>query len=251
MYRSSLEDRPHAEAALPPERGEPASTLLAELARAMIGVAEREGQRRVAGADDERTAQQRKVRTRAAVEAAELRRLADADVDDIERRAAADIERIRSRTERRVAVRRERLSRHLVGHATIIEREIDCVDDGVEAYARELDAYLVRLRAQRDPATIARLAEELPPVPDFDALRAAARAAAVAVLSGPTNRAHGPDDAGRPVMDPDADHAADLDAPTPMGVMDPAAASRRQDAGTIARVMRTLSALTSSIDRGG
>lgn len=254
MYRSSLEDRPHAEAALPPERGEPASTLLAELRAAMLGVAERERQRRYAAAEGEGLTQTAKVRLRATAEAAEFRRLADADIEDIELRSTAEIERIRTRTERRIAVRRERLSRHLVGHATVIDREIGCVDDGVEAFARELDAYLVRLRAQRDPAAIARLATELPPLPDFDALRAEARAAAMAILGGTTARTGARTDDGAPSADgrarrPGAVEPALDVAPAPVGVMDAGARTRRQDAGTIGWVMRTLSALTSSIDR--
>ncbi len=254
MYRSSLEERPHAEAALPPERGEPASTLLAQLRAAMLEVAERERQRRYAAAEDEGTVQTRRVRLRATVEAAEFRRLADADIEDIERRSAAEIERIRTRTERRIAVRRERLSRHLVGHATIIDREIGCVDDGVEAFDRELDAYLVRLRAQRDPAAIARLATELPPLPDFDALRADARAAAVAFLGGATARSEAqPDELGtsgdgRARRTGAVEPPLDVE-PALVGVMDADARTRRHDAGTIAWVMRTLSALTSSIDR--
>ncbi len=238
--------------------------MLDELARAMLVAAEQERDRLVASVGDEADAQVRKVRGRAITEASELKRQADEDADEIHARAVAEIARSRRRAERRIVVRRGRLERHLIGHAEIIEQEIERVDHAVEAYGRELDGYFGRLRGQRDPGEIVRLAEALPATPDFDALRAEARAEAIARLAG-NERAPAvgssidPDAAGggRSPMDGGAlegvtSEPAMSAAATPLvGVMDPAAASARHGANTFARVMRTLSGLTSSTGRSG
>jgi hypothetical protein len=243
--------------------------LLDELARAMLVAATQERDRLLASVEHEAEAQVRKVRGRAIAEASELKRQAEEDADEIHARTVAEIERIRRRAERRIGVRRGRLERHLIGHAEVIEHEIDRVDHAVEAYGRELDGYFVGLRAQRDPGEIVRLAEALPATPDFDALRAEARAEAIARLSGSertrtAGRVVDPDgggDGGTPVVPGPVEGAmsegATSEAATSeaaaslVGVMDPAAASARHGTTTLTRVMRTLSGLTSSTGRSG
>lgn len=242
MYRADLADRPTSRPALRSEHPEPVAGLLDELARAMLVAAEHERDRLVASVVDEADAQAHKVRARAVAEAAESRHLADEDSDEIHARAVAEIERIRTRAERRIAVRRGRLERHLVGHASIIESEIERIDTAVQEYGRELDGFFGRLRGQREPREIARLAGRLPATPDFDALRADARAKAVAPFSGV------------PVATTVTIEAS-VERPrvvvtAQVGAMDREAAQSAGDTGTVARFLRSLAAWTSSNGRG-
>ena len=213
----------------------------------MLVAAERERDRLLAGVNDEASVQAIRVRTRAEVEAAEFRRLAEDDIDEIESRSAAEIERVRLRADRRVAARRGRLERHLIGHRTIIDEEVASVAAAVERYGRELDGFFARLRGHRNPSHIARLANTLPPTPDFDAARTEARAAAVARLTGEPTPADPDDD--------DDEQEPTTTAPPPeaelVGVMDPDTMERSDLAGGLTRVMRTLAAWTSSSGRGG
>ncbi len=154
-----------------------------ELARAMQAAADRERQRIEMSVDEEATAHVEKVRSRASAEAGELKRLAEQDVAGIRAWAKSEIERIRSEADIQIGSRRERLEQHLVAHATIIDGEIDRVSEAVEGYRHELDVFFARLGSERDPSEIARLADTVPEAPDFEVIRAVARADAVNRLS--------------------------------------------------------------------
>jgi hypothetical protein len=154
-----------------------------ELARAMQAAAERERQRIAASVDEDATTHVQKVRTRAAAEAGELKRLAEDDVTGIRGWAKSEIERIRGEADAQMTERRDRLEQHLVQHAAIIDGEIDRVSEAVEGYRHELDAFFARMAAERDPAEIARLADAVPGPPDFEMIRSVARADAVERLA--------------------------------------------------------------------
>ena len=154
-----------------------------ELARAMQAAADRERQRIEATVDEEATAHVEKVRSRAAAEAGELKRLAEQDVAGIRAWAKSEIERIRSEADVQIGSRRERLEQHLIAHATIIDGEIDRVSEAVEGYRHELDVFFARLAEEQNPSEIARLADIVPQAPDFEVIRSVARADAVDRLS--------------------------------------------------------------------
>ncbi len=244
MYRQDLADRPTPAV---PDGGHrtPVVGLLDELARAMLVAAERERDRLLASVNDEASVQATKVHSRAEIEAAEFKRLAEDDIDEIQSRSAAEIERIRLRTDRRVAARRGRLDRHLIGHRTIIDQEMASVAAAVERYGRELDGFFGKLRSHRNPSHIARLANTLPPTPDFDAARFEARVAALALLTGETTSSDADDEEDQPTT------AAPPSGGELVGVMDPDSTDRNDPAGGLTRVMRTLAAWTSSNGRGG
>lgn len=168
------------------ESAEPRETAFPfrdELARAMHAAAEHERLRIEASVDEDATVHVEKVRGRALAEAAELKRLAEDDVTGIRGWAKSEIERIRAEADVQIDERRERLEQHLINHATIIDGEVDRVSEAVEGYRHELAAFFVHLSEERDPTEIARLADTVPEPPDFEVIRAVARAEAVDRLS--------------------------------------------------------------------
>jgi hypothetical protein len=205
-----------------------------ELARAMHAAADHERLRIEATVDEDATAHIDKVRLRALAEAGELKRLAEDDVTGIRSWAKSEIERIRAEADVQINERRERLEQHLIGHATIIDGEVDRVSEAIEGYRHELAAFFVRLSDERDPTEIARLADTVPAPPDFEVIRAVARAEAVDRLSRlETDEASSTEasteaaaDAGTAAPTGSAGSAGDVVEADrePVGVMDPALA---------------------------
>ncbi len=223
------------------EPRESAHAFRDELARAMHAAAERERLRIEASVDDDATSHIEKVRGRALAEAGELKRLAEDDVTGIRSWAKSEIERIRGEADTQITERRERLEQHLIGHATIIDGEVDRVSEAVEGYRHELDVFFVQLSEERDPTEIARLADTVPAPPDFEVIRAVARAEAVDRLSRLETDDSSPAGAGaEPVVDvanssapaASADSAGDASEGERelVAVMDPALASTDEPA---------------------
>jgi hypothetical protein len=169
------------------DAGNTARTFLEELARAMQAAAHRERERIAKSVADMGAEQVDVTRARAASEADELRRLADADVERIQVWSATEIDRIRAEAERRTAERRSDLEAYLAQHDAIIATEVEGVDAAVRDYDATLTRFVDELGEMTNPADIARRAGSLPPVPDLDAVRAAARSAAVARLTRPAD----------------------------------------------------------------
>jgi hypothetical protein len=165
------------------ETPEPSHPFRDELARAMQVAAQRERLRIEARIDDDANSHVAKVRERASVEAEELKHLAEDDVSRIRAWCKAEVERIRAEADIQVGERRDRLEEHLGQHASIIDGEIDRVSEAVEGYRHELEVFFVALSAVKDPSEIARLADTVPGPPDFELIRAIARADAVGRLS--------------------------------------------------------------------
>ncbi len=225
--------------------------FLAELTRAMQAAAEQQREHIAAVVADDAAGQVDTARKRAAVEAEELRRLAEEDVGDIQSWAADETERIRQEAGRRTDKRRQDLEAHLAKHDSIITSEIDGVAIAVQDYRSTLDQFFDELQDATAPAEIARRAGSLPPPPDLDAVRGAARAAAVAELANapqetadeavgdePVAVIDAPgfataDDASEPTSDAAADdESADgeaAEAGPGLGVMDPDANGRSED----------------------
>lgn len=166
-----------------PARPDPVRPFLAELARAMVAIADRERERIAAVVADDAAGHVERVRKRGVAEANELRRIAEEDLRDIEVWAEAEAARIRREADARSDTRRVMLDEHLERHRSIIEAEIAGVDAAVADYREFLDAFFADLAGSTDPAEIAHLAGALPPPPDFAAVRTAARASAIAAAA--------------------------------------------------------------------
>lgn len=207
-----------------PGRPDPKPSFLAELAQAMQAAAGHERDRIAASVADDATAHIGRVKSRAAAETDELRRLAEQDVDQIAAWEQTEIERVRATAARRTEERRERLERYLVRHAAIIDTEIDGVNGAVEGYRTVLGGFFDQLAGSNDPAEIARLASSLPDPPDLDAVRAEARTAAIARFADEDSDA-GEDDSEGP-----APSGRDAETAGMVAVMDPAAQAPDQDA---------------------
>jgi hypothetical protein len=191
-------------------------TFLAELARAMQSAAEREREHIVEAVANDAAEQVEKARVRAAAEADELRRLADEDIERIAEWTATEMDRIRREADRRTEERRNNLTAYLANHESIIDTEIGGVDAAVRDYRSALDQFFGGLTGSTEPAEIARRAGALPEPPDLDAVRAAARADAVARF------ANGPEDStDEPVSD-------EPESGTGVAVMDPDSVGRSE-----------------------
>jgi F0F1-type ATP synthase membrane subunit b/b' len=221
-------------AARAPTGGAAAATLtssfLDELARAMHAAAARERDRIGQVIVDDAAVHVDKTRARAAAESDELRRLAEQDVERIQTWSETEIERIRREAERRTEERRRDLDAYLSQHDSIIATELDGVEVAVRDYQATLSQYFDDLVALSDPADIARRAGSLPQPPDLDAVRATARAGAVAQYA---NAATGGDEArddeasaGPPVASGATDDHASAGGQASVGVMDPEAIGR-------------------------
>ena len=206
-------------------------SFLGELARAMQAAAERE-RKRIAGVIADDAAEHVEVtQRRAAAESEELRRLAEEDLERIDHWSVAEIERIRREAQRRSAARRTDLEEYLTMHDSIIATEIDGVDSAVRTYRATLDRYFDELGAMSDPADIARAAGSLPTAPDLGAVRAVARAGAVAQFAAAAEPSRDEPQREAP-SGPTADGGTDTgvesvsEVDTGVGVMDPDAVGR-------------------------
>jgi hypothetical protein len=215
-------------------RADPMSLMpsfLGELARAMQAAAERE-RKRIAGViADDAAEHVETTQRRAAAESEELRRLAEEDLQRIDHWAVAETERIRREAQRRSAARRTDLEEYLTMHDSIIATEIDGVDSAVRTFRATLDRFFDELGAMSDPADIARAAGSLPTPPDLGAVRAVARAGAVAQFAAEAEPARGGPESEAP-SGPAADAGTEtgvepvVGVETSVGVMDPAAVGR-------------------------
>jgi hypothetical protein len=206
------------------ESTEPTASLLDGLAQAMHAALRRERERIddiVANDAHEHTD---KVRARAALEAAELRRMADGEVREIEAWKTKEVKRIRREAARRTKERRDDMASFLQRHDQIIETEIAGLETAVVDYSATLATFVENLSATEDPGEIARRADSVPTPPDLDGIRALARARAVAAFDlpddGPTAEETGPVDvepATPPASEPASDPGVAVMDPDPEG----------------------------------
>lgn len=123
-----------------------------------------------------------RVRTRAAAEAEELRRMAQADIDEIHAWQEAEAVRLREEAARRILARGQELDSYLMRHAAMVDGEVDQIEGAVSAYQTRLDLYFDRLTTEASPSEIARLADEIPEPPDLSKVGGEARAKIVAAI---------------------------------------------------------------------
>lgn len=157
--------------------------FLAELAVAMRATAQKERERIAARVADDAAAHVDKVRARAAIETDELKRLAEEDVQHIQDWSTSEMERIRGEADKKIEDRRSSLEEYLQQHDSIIDTEIEGVNEAVSGYSATLDRYFEELAQSEDPSTIVARAEALPAPPDLDQVRAQARSRAVAAFA--------------------------------------------------------------------
>lgn len=167
-----------------PARHTQAPAFLTELAHAMQAAADRERERIASVVAEEASVHVEKVRSRAALETDELRRLAEEDVTRIEEWSASEIERVRAEAAQKTSDRRASLEEYLHQHDAIIASEIEGVDGAVRDYGVTLETFFAGLADSNDPSEIVRRAETLPAPPDLDEVRAAARSEAVGRFAG-------------------------------------------------------------------
>jgi len=207
------------------EEGNPYPSFEARLAHAMQGVAEREFERIRAHVTQSASSVIEKARGRAEAEAEDLHVQANEDIDSIYERSQAQIMSIREQSGREIIERRERFDRSLTDRTSILESEIEGIRREVEAYRGSLEAFLARLRFERDPVEIARLADTLPGPPDLQAITPAA----AAVPAAPNTR-----HAAAPATPSDSDPGSSNigisieRASNLIGVMHPALMGRRR-----------------------
>ncbi len=208
-----------ADPAVSPDAPKSSRGFLKELAQAMQATAERERARMSTEVDNAAEAHVEKVRTRAAAEAEELRRLAEDDITGIHAWTREETARIHEEAERRIGVRREELDSYLVRHTALIDDEVGQIGGAVADYHRDLDAFFDRLGAETDPAEFARLADVLPEPPDLAKVGGEARAAAVAELAREEDTPRSIEVGGD-----DTDHGPEADGgPHQLGAFDPGA----------------------------
>ena len=92
---------------------------------------------------------------------------ADEDVTGVREWSKAEIARIREETEQRIADRKAHLDRELEGHAAVVEREIEIVQEQVASFEGEMDGFFSGLVSEEDPGRFAALAASLPEPPPF------------------------------------------------------------------------------------
>jgi hypothetical protein len=182
-----------------------------------------------------------KVRARAALEAAELRRMAEDEVREVEAWRAKEVKRIRREAARRTKERRADMASFLERHDTIIESEIAGLEAAVVDYSATLATFVDDLRATGDPGEIARRADFVPSPPDMDAIRARARAHAMAAFDqpafarpddGPTAEETGPVDV-EPVTPPASELASDPGVAEPVTPEDEGAEANGRPTGAL------------------
>jgi hypothetical protein len=204
------------------EHGGLKPTFLSGLATAMREAAVRERERISSAVADDANTHIDKVRSRAAIETEELRRLAEEDVEHIEQWSSAEIERIKAEAAQKIEERRSSLELYLRQHDTIIDTEIEGVNHAVRDYETTLDAFFAELGGITDPSEIVRRAGQLPTPPDLDDIRASARADAMSrfgetgvASSEPaaTEPAASDPGASEPVVASDSSASAEADAP--------------------------------------
>jgi hypothetical protein len=185
-------------AVAPPSHPSVVPSFLAELTRAMQAAAEQMRAHIDADVADDAAEEIERAHARGAIEADELRRLADEDIGGIDAWLAAETERVRGEAARRTDERRTELASHLAKHDSIIDAEVAGVEGAVRDYRSTLDTFFAELKDADDPAELARRAGSLPAPPDLESARGAARADAVAKFAnGASHDETGSDEGSR------------------------------------------------------
>lgn len=152
--------------------------LLVDLAQAMHDAADARRERTLDSVEHRRAVHVQGIRERAANEAEALRESAEREIVGIHDWAEGEIERIHAERERRNEARKRELDALLDRHDAQVEWEIEAVEAAVAGHRSELETFFTRLGSETDVTVIARLAQNVPQVPDLEDISAAARARA-------------------------------------------------------------------------
>jgi hypothetical protein len=213
----------------PESRDAEAGDLLLELSRAMHRAALAQHKRMAAEVGRLRSTQGETIKARAAAEAAQLQAESDQDIREIDEWAQTATELIAAERVRRIDARRERLQAQLARQDVISQRELMAVEVSLEDHEAALESFFSQLETETDPATIARLAPMLPPLPSLSEAMEAARRHAIGEFPPIEDASPDtPDGAGATeaaievstsrlmaVMDPDATQGRSGTGPTP------------------------------------
>lgn len=141
--------------------------FIAELAHAMRAAMSSAHGRVVEDLEGRRTARVDALRGQAAEADGGARDQADQQIARIDRWVEVETQRIRLDGEVRIAARRRELETRLAQSRTEVDRAVEELDAAIADHRAAIDAFLVQIAAEPDPATIARLVDSLPPVPSL------------------------------------------------------------------------------------
>jgi hypothetical protein len=148
-------------------RVEQRDEFVAELAQAMQAAIGDAHMRIVEELEHRRVAQVGALRGRAAEADGAARDWAEQEIARIERWVEVETQRIKLEGDARVGSRQRELEKRLAQSRTEVDRAVEELDAAVSGHRAAIDAFLVQIAADPDPAKIARLVEALPPVPSF------------------------------------------------------------------------------------
>jgi hypothetical protein len=176
------DDGAHSPVAEPPRRP---TRFLADLTRAMHVAAEtaRTSTLDQFRADGKTVVEQ--IHARSTEDVNGLRHTADEDIAGVREWSKAEIARVREETEQRIGDRKILLDRELEGHAAVVEREVEKVQEQVTEFEAEMDGFFGQLLSEEDPSRFAALAASLPDPPIFTGLDEAERQAIIARALAP------------------------------------------------------------------
>ena len=144
--------------------------FLAELVQSMQAAMSLAHQQVVEEMDRRRTAQIDARRELAARADGRSQEHAEQEFATIDQWVETETRRIRLGGDARLTARRAELDRSIAASRAEVERFIEEVDTAIANHRATIDAFLDRIAAERDPATIARLVDRLPPPPALDKL---------------------------------------------------------------------------------
>ena len=141
--------------------------FLADLAQAMRATAETARQATVEQCKSDADAYTEQLRAGTNGETASLRTASSADNGAIREWSKAEAERIRVEMEGRISRRQSQLEEELQEYNSAIDIELQRVGERVQAFEAEVAQFFERLLQGTDPASVAKMASQLPVSPGF------------------------------------------------------------------------------------
>jgi len=141
--------------------------FLADLAQAMRATAETARQATVEQCKSDADAYTEQLRAGTNGETASLRTASSADNGAIREWSKAEAERIRVEMEERISRRQSQLEEELQEYNSAIDIELQRVGERVQAFEAEVAQFFERLLQGTDPASVAKMASQLPVSPAF------------------------------------------------------------------------------------
>ena len=144
--------------------------FVAELARAARAAARAQHEALAARLDAVTASELERIRSRGGAEAKELREQAERDIAGVRAWARIETRRIKDEADKRVAERRRRLDAQVAEQGGAIDDEADRLQAAIAEYRASVEAFFTLLDEETDPTEFARLASQLPRMPNFQAL---------------------------------------------------------------------------------